>query len=106
MKKRRRIEVFIERRELSVYGIPPSVGGAKPDSESGASIHGVPERREERPSRCSTCGSTEMLRLTEAMALMALDPLSPGSDGKQSDVHCTFWNSVECWVCKPSLRLS
>jgi hypothetical protein len=47
-----------------------------------------------------------MLRLGEAMALVALDPLSPRSSAERSNVHCTFSISEECWVCKPSLRLS
>ncbi|UWZ81938.1 hypothetical protein [Occallatibacter riparius] len=106
MKRRRRIEVLIERRELSVFGIPPAGGGAKPCNEGGASIRGAPEKHEERPSRCSTCGSTEMLRLSEALALMALDPVAARSSAERSDVHCTFSISAECWVCKPSLHLS
>ena len=105
LKKRRRIEVLIERRELSIFGIPP-VAGAVPGGESGASPRSRLEKCEERPSRCPTCGSTEMLRLSEAMALMALDPLSPGSSAERSNVHCTFSISEECWVCKPSLHLS
>ena len=106
MKKKRRIEVFIERRELSIFGIPPPDVGAKPGSESGASIRGAPEKREERPTRCATCGSTEMVPLSEAMALMALDPALQGSSTERSNVHCTFSISEECWVCKPSLHLS
>jgi hypothetical protein len=105
LKKRRRIEVLIERRELSIIGIPPPDGGAN-SGEGVANIRGVPEKREERPLRCATCGSTEMLRLSEAMALIALDPVSPGSSAERSNVHCTFSISEECWVCKPSLRLS
>ncbi len=101
MKKRRRIEVLIERRELSIFGIPPPGGG-----QGGASPGSWLEKREERPSRCPTCGSTEMLPLSEAMALMALDPLSPGSSAERTNVHCTFSISEECWVCKPSLHLS
>ena len=106
LKKRRRIEVLIERRELSIFGISPLVGGAKPASgEGGAGPPGDPEKDEEQPPRCPTCGSTEMLRLSEAMALVALHPVPPGSNADRSDVHCTFSISEECWVCKPSLRL-
>ena len=107
MKKKRRIQVLIERRELSISGISPPGGGATPgNSEGRASPRGGQHMPEERPSRCPTCGSAEMLRLGEAMALVALDPLSPRSSAERSNVHCTFSISEECWVCKPSLRLS
>jgi len=107
LKKRRRIEVVIERRELSVFAVPPSGERAQPGSpDGGANPAGGDEIREERPSRCPTCGSTEMLRLSEAMALVALDPLSTGSGADRSNVHYTFSLSEECWVCKPSLHLS
>jgi hypothetical protein len=94
LKKRRRIEVLIERRELSIYGISPFGGDTKIGGFEG-----------ERPLICATCGSTEMLRLTEAMTLIALDPVPAGSSAERSNVHCTFSASDECWVCKPSLHL-
>lgn len=105
MKKRRRIEVLIERRELSIVGVSPSSGGAKPAGGQGGASPGGQDTREEAPSRCATCGSTEMLPLTEAMALVAFHPGPPGSNAERSNVHCTFSRSEECWVCKPSLQL-
>jgi hypothetical protein len=106
LKKRRRIEVLIEHRELSILGVASLHGDAKAGGEGGASPQGDPEKDEQRPPRCSTCGSTEMLRLSEAMALVALNPVPPGLSAERSNVHCTFSISEECWVCKPSLRLS
>jgi hypothetical protein len=107
LKKRRRIEVFIERRELSVFsvssaGVEAKVGGVA----GGADSRGASESRADKPASCPTCGSTEMLTLGEAMALVALDPLPPGSGAERSNVHCMFSTSEEWWVCKPSLHLS
>jgi hypothetical protein len=107
LKKRRRIEVLIERRELSIFGVASpgeevKFGGGAP----GTSDRGTPETDEERPAKCPTCGSTEMLTLNEAMALIALDPVPPGSTAERSNVHCMYSISDECWVCKPSLHLS
>jgi hypothetical protein len=47
-----------------------------------------------------------MLTLSEAMALVALDPVPAGMSAERSNVHWMFSASKECWVCKPSLRLS
>jgi len=107
LKKRRRIEVLIERREMSIYGVSPLGGGTNIGGfESGTKPRGASESEAERPAICPTCGSTEMLRLSEAMTLIALDPVSPGSSAERSNVHCVFSASEECWVCKPSLHLS
>ena len=107
MKKRRRIEVLIERRELSIFGVASVGGEGKSGGGAGeASSRGAPDNGEERPASCPTCGATEMLTLNEAMALVALDPVPPGSSPERSNVHYTFSNSEECWVCKPSLHLS
>lgn len=104
MKKRRRIEVLIERRELSIFGASSFAGEAKIGGT--AEGRGASGSGEDKPAICPTCGSTEMLRLSEAMTLMAFDPVSPGSSAERSNVHCTFSASDECWVCKPSLHLS
>jgi hypothetical protein len=106
LKKRRRIEVLIERRELSIYGVSPpfgetSIGGVEGEPKS----RGTSRSEAERPAICPTCGATEMLRLTEAMALMALNPAPPGSNAERGKVHFILSASEECWVCKPSLHL-
>jgi hypothetical protein len=107
LKKRRRIEVLIERRELSIHGVLPFAGEPNLGSvESGAKNREASDNDAERPSICPTCGSTEILRLSEALALIALDPVPPGSSAERSNVHCMFSASEECWVCKPSLHLS
>jgi hypothetical protein len=107
LKKRRRIEVLIERRELSIFGVSSVAGETKIGGGAGGSDGRAASRSEEdKPSICPTCGSTEMLRLSEAMALVALDPVPPGSSAERSNVHCMFSTSDECWVCKPSLGLS
>lgn len=107
MKRRRRIEVLIERRELSIFSASSPGGEARAGGMAdGAEIRGAQENGTEKPARCPTCGSTEMLRLSEAMALVALDPIPPGSGSERSKVHCMFSASEECWVCKPSLHLS
>ncbi len=111
MKKRRRIEVLIERRELSIFGVSPDgaeakMGGFTDDADVGGVAQSPEQSVEQRPARCPTCGSTEMLRLSEAMTLVARDPVRTGWSTERSHVHFTFSASEECWVCKPSLHLS
>ena len=107
MKRRRRIEVLIERHELSIFGVSPVAGEAKIGGVAGGSDgRGTSGSGEDKPASCPTCGSTEMLRLSEAMTLVALNPVQPGASAERSNVHCMFSTSEECWVCKPSLHLS
>jgi hypothetical protein len=107
LKKRRRIEVLIERRELSIFGVCSVAGDAKFGDIAGeADSSWASGSGEDKPASCPTCGSTEMLRLSEAMTLVALDPAPPGASAERSNVHCMFSTSKECWVCKPSLHLS
>lgn len=107
MKKRRRIEVLIERREFSIFGVSPEGGETKIGGSAGeADGDGMPETAEQNPARCPTCGSTEMIRLSEAVTLVARDAVRPGWGTERSHVHLAFSTSEECWVCKPSLHLS
>ena len=104
--KKRRIEIQIERRELSVFSSPASnsdAGDTNEKHEFGAPFPG--SHLQDKPERCSTCGSTDMVLLSDAMLLA-----TPGSFQSESPVtliHCHLQcsRSNEWWVCRPSLDL-
>jgi hypothetical protein len=104
VKRKRRIEIRIERRELSVFSSFASnssasdKSGAQEDSES---IAAGP--MQEKPDRCPTCGSTELMLLADAMVLASRDSLKAESPKRLIKFHLQCSDANEWWVCRPSL---
>jgi len=114
MKRRRRVEVRIERHELSIFAGPPAGSGANPDDNAEINSGGDPgtglttlERdrsglRHIKPERCPMCGSTEMLLLADAIALdsSSVALLKEDLEKGRSHLHCS--TSGDWWVCGQS----
>jgi hypothetical protein len=99
MIRRRRIEVHIEHRELSVFSVfgemTPEGAGGKP---GGSGL------REMRPETCPVCGSTEMVPLAEGVASAGLEMAAVREGLEKSKFHLQHTDSGAWWVCRPSLR--
>jgi hypothetical protein len=93
--KTRRVELHIERREISLFATPgafPVQAGscAKPD---GSGLMQV------RPTACPTCGSPDLLPLADAVAPSTLDLAALQQGVKTGSVHLHRSASGEWWVC-------
>jgi hypothetical protein len=115
MKRRRRVEIRVERHELSIYAgtssgpvhpaeaHPADISG---DSNSGTVIdaHLVPAGlRRTEPDVCPICGSQNLIPLADAIARTGGNSSSL-KDGLESGIfhlHCS--SSGEWWVCGQSL---
>jgi len=115
MKRRRRVEIRVERHELSIFaGTAPAqpanpTGAPMPDTPAspnrastldpqltpGASPRSTPES-------CPICGSQEMLPLAEAIARATPTNLKDGLESGRYHLHCS--RSGDWWVCGQSLR--
>ena len=100
MIKRRRVELHIERREISIFaGVGPSPGHSN-DSPS-ADATGLSQAGH---ATCPNCGSPDLILLTDAVAGARLD-LSTLNQGMQDgSVHYHRSPSGEWWVCSKSLQ--
>jgi len=99
VKTKRRVEIHIERREVSVFagsGVSAELAAASADPRAGGL-----ERI--RPAACPACGSADLLPLTEAVVLAGLDvaALQREIDSGRLHLHCS--PSGEWWVCGQSL---
>ena len=97
MKRMRRMEIEIEHREISLFGVPQN---PPPD---GVSSDGPIEPR---PERCLLCGSREMLLLTEAVTKPGLSLLALCNGIEREQFHLHRAPSGMWWVCTKSLHLS
>ena len=99
MKRKRRIEVQIERREVSVFSAFGNTAPVWPGSATTGS--GL---REMRPEVCPVCGAAEMVPLAEGMAAAGL-AMAVFRDGlENSKFHLQHTGSGDWWVCRPSLE--
>ena len=110
MKRRRRVEIRVERHELSIYSgsssapVPP----ANVSGDSGRSAIVDAQRlpgnsRQTAPDACPICGSQDLILLTDAIARIGGRSTSL-KDGLESGIyhlHCS--RSGEWWVCGQSL---
>jgi len=110
MKRRRRVEIRVERHELSIYASLPS-GPAHPANPSGDPNRGAvvdaqlipPGLSHTRPDSCPICGSQDLILLADAIALTSGNSTSL-KDGLESGIyhlHCS--RSGAWWVCGQSL---
>jgi hypothetical protein len=106
MKRRRRVEVRIERHELSIFAGPLVGSGANPDGNPGTGLAPLKQDqsglRHIKPERCPICGSTEMLLLADAIALdsSSVALLKEDLEEGRSHLHCS--TSGDWWVCGQS----
>ena len=99
MIRKRRIEVHIEHRELSVFSVfgeMTSEGATRRPSGSGL--------REMRPETCPVCGSNEMVPLAEGVASAGLAIAAVRDGLANSKFHLQHTDSGAWWVCRPSLH--
>jgi hypothetical protein len=104
VKRKRRIEIQIERRELSVfssYASRSDAGHKSEAQENGQLPAGAPTQ--DKPDRCSTCGSTDMLLLSDAMKSGSHGSFKAEFPGTSINCHLQCSSSNEWWVCRPSL---
>jgi len=102
MKRKRRIEIQIERRELSVYAaqsMPMHPGGG-----SGASpAEPSDQAPEEEPERCPVCGEAGMALFAEAVVTGAISMTALQAGLAKGQFHLHQGASRRIWVCRRSL---
>ena len=100
MRRKRRVELHIEHREISIFaghGPPPEQTFAAPNSDTSGLIHS-------RNALCPTCGSPDLLLLTDAVAQANLDFTTLNQGMQDGSVHFHRSPSGEWWICKKSLN--
>lgn len=98
VKKKRRVEIQIERREISLFSGPTA--GA-PQTQASATGNGLSA---ERPAACPTCGSPNLLLLSEAVARGELQRVSLQTMVEAGSFHLHCSASGEWWVCATSIH--
>jgi hypothetical protein len=107
VKRKQRIEIQIERRELSIVSSLASNSGAGEKNKARESSELLTGGRKcGKPERCLTCGSTDMMLLSDARTLATLGSLRSDSSAVLINCHVQCSSSDEWWVCRPSLDLS
>jgi hypothetical protein len=100
MKKKRRVELQIERREISLFARTRGMmtQAAVP---TGPEVSGL---RCVQPNSCPTCGSADLLLLADATGSLGLDlgTLQLGVETGKVHIHRSV--SDEWWVCIRSLH--
>ena len=100
MRKKRRVELHIEHREISVFSGAATLSGrtfeSRPSDRAG--LVGV-----ERVS-CPTCGSPELVMLTDTATNSRLDPAVLNLAMQDGSVHSHRSPSGEWCICAKSLH--
>ena len=102
MRKKRRVELHIEHREISVFatsGSMPAYAPAHPSDlvPSDASLVEV------RAAACPTCGSPNLVLLTDTVASDRLDLAALNQGMQDGSVLVHRSPSGEWWICARSL---
>jgi hypothetical protein len=105
VKRKQRIEIQIERRELSIFSSLASNSRAGEKNRAHENSEFLAGHKRDNPERCLTCGSTDMMLLSEAMTLATLGSLRTESSTVLINCHLQCSSSDEWWVCRPSLDL-
>lgn len=100
MKRKRRVEIQIEHREISIYsGAGPPPGQAVNFSASdGTGLMQV------RHAACPACGSLDLALLTDAVARARLDLVALNQGMQDGSIHLHRSPSGEWWICNKSLQ--
>jgi hypothetical protein len=107
--RKRRIELYIEHREIYVFaGAGPLPGQTRQGQTKQGKAIDQPESGgtgtlQVRPTACPTCGSPDLVLLTDAIAHahLALATLNQGM--QDGSVHFHRSPSGEWWICTKSL---
>jgi hypothetical protein len=97
VKKTRRVELQIERREITVFA---GSGGKLPQPLREGDA-GKPE-----PRACPACGSTTVRLLAQAVASPQMDMAALQQGIEDGSVHLHQSPDGAWWVCLPSLHRS
>ena len=110
MKRRRRVEIRVERHELSIYAGSSSVPAhasdlsGEPNRDTAIDTYLTPAaRRHTKPESCPICGSDDLIPLTDAISRVSGNStsLKDGLEAGLYHLHCS--HSGEWWVCGQSL---
>jgi hypothetical protein len=94
VRKKRRLELHIERREISVFARPRQVTDLS--SAEGADAMQMSQ------TACPTCGSKDLILLTEAVTQKHLDFALLNQGMQEGSIHYHRSNSDEWWICTKS----
>jgi hypothetical protein len=102
VRSKRRVELYIEHREISVFAGAGALP-AKPADPAGQDGAGpLPAKY----SICPTCGSHDVILLTDAVSSPRLDLAALNLGMKNGRVHFHLDPSGEWWICTESLHQS
>ena len=102
MRRKRRVELHIEHREISIFAAAGPVPGQTADLHlsDGTGLLQV------RHAACPTCGSADLVLLTDAVAHDRLDLATLNQGMQNGSVHFHRSPSGEWWICTKSLHQS
>lgn len=100
MKRRRRIEVRIEHREISVFSSQHGPAGDQAGKGAESSIVG----NSAAPATCPSCGSNQLLSLTEVIVSPGLDIVSLQNGVNRGIFHLHRNSAGEWLICRESLE--
>jgi len=102
VRRKRRVELHIEHREISVFastGSSPALSINISASDGAGLSHA-------RQSTCPTCGSPELVLITDAVTNTRLDLATLNRGMQDGSVHFHRSPSGEWWICTRSLHQS
>ena len=102
MRRKRRVEIHIEHREISIFSSlapPPAQSLNATTSGSGAIL-------KVGSSTCPTCGSPELVLLTDAVTRASFDVTALNQGMRDGRIHYHRTPSGEWWLCAKSLAKS
>ena len=104
MRKKRRVELHIERREISIFAgpgfAPPSGLPVQFPSSDATGLLNV------RHAACPTCGSADLALLADAVSNASLDLACLNQRMEDGSLHFHRSPSGEWWICNRSLQQS
>jgi hypothetical protein len=95
MKRKRRVSLQIEHREIALFASPP-------EPQPGEAPGGQPVAA--RPEKCPVCGAPDMLPLADAVATAALSLAALHEGMQRNRFHLHYSPAGRWWVCKQSLN--
>ena len=103
MRKKRRVELHIERREISIFSSADPMPAHVPAHTTGyipadALLVGV------QPAACPACGSPNLLLLTEVVAHDRFDLATLNQGMQDGSIHFHRSPSGEWWICTKHLH--
>ena len=103
MRKKRRVELHIEHREISVFATRGSMPAYAPTHSSDLTPLDA-ALLDLRAAACPTCGSPNLILLADAITRNQLDLAVLNQGMQDGSVHVYRSPSGEWWVCPQSLH--